>query len=342
MGAAASRRDSHPGPATGALESSLQAERGPAELAQDSRAGRRETDRPDGRPGPTRSARPGTRPDPGRSFGKVPELPAARADRPDLPGHGAPTWNASPGAAAARGDRPSLVTCLIRPGGPRSPGEALDLLCEPPIIRFRDLGAAAFVVGAAAFVVGAAVGRLLLLPPVQEVLAGRRIPQPEVLAVALQVQAQHVARDPAGDRLDAKELPAHQPEALERRIQVIAQRVEPEVLPHPEDIAIQGELLLIILAPGRLRRDLDDEIGGFALLPEQVVETLRLLGDADGHQDVGRDVLAAVTLLVEEQEVARDIDIGLVGVVVIQRRTALTISSRWRSVSAIGFPSEVG
>ena len=45
--------------------------------------------------------------------------------------------------------------------------------------------------------------------------------KPKILSIALQVEAQNLARQPAGDRLDANIIPANQPETLERRIEIL-------------------------------------------------------------------------------------------------------------------------
>ena len=72
-------------------------------------------------------------------------------------------------------------------------------------------------------------------------------------------------------------------------------RVELEVLGDLEDVAIDHELLSLVLAAGALRRNLDDDVGRPALFPEQVVVARRKLRDAVDDEDVGREVPAAPT-----------------------------------------------
>ena len=69
-----------------------------------------------------------------------------------------------------------------------------------------------------------------------------------------------------------------------------------------------------------------------------------LLLDPSDDEDVGRDVLPGDSLLlVEEEEVAQDVDVsGRPAKWSWSVTISSTISSRWTSVSAIGLPSEVG
>src|SRR5260370_19811278 len=123
--------------------------------------------------------------------------------------------------------------------------------------------------------------------------------EPEKLvAGALQVEAEVLARQPAGDRVGGSICPAEQAETLEGGVEVVLGRVEQKILGNSQDIAIDPELLFLVLLLGRLRGNFDDEIGAFPLLPDQVVVSRGLLGYAEGHQDVRGDVLPAVALLV--------------------------------------------
>jgi hypothetical protein len=53
---------------------------------------------------------------------------------------------------------------------------------------------------------------------------------------------------------------------------------------------------------------------------DQVMIAHRQLGNATHHEDVGRDVLAPVATLVEDQKVAPDVNIGLAGEIFVEGR----------------------
>ena len=106
------------------------------------------------------------------------------------------------------------------------------------------LGALAFGLGALAFGLGAVMFGLDPLRRRGESAIGHRVVQPELGAVPLQVQVEHDAGQPAGDRLDRLVLAPDQAVALHRGLQVVLERVEEEVFGDPEDVAIQGHLLL--------------------------------------------------------------------------------------------------
>ena len=80
---------------------------------------------------------------------------------------------------------------------------------------------------------------------------------------------------------------------------------------------------------------------GGAFFPQEVVVPL-VLAHPVNHEHIRRDVLPPVVFLVEEQQVARDVDVLLLRVVGVSVAIRSIIKSRWMSVSAIGLPSEVG
>src|SRR5262249_24052458 len=117
--------------------------------------------------------------------------------------------------------------------GLHTPAQRLDLSQEPLVLLgapmtggFRLLGAAAPLPGRAPSPPAPGTGRFTALPRRQQPRAGRRVEQPELLPVSLQVEAQDLAGQATGDRLDGDVVVADQPEALQRRIEVLRPRVE--------------------------------------------------------------------------------------------------------------------
>ena len=199
------------------------------------------------------------------------------------------------------------------------PPQTLIFLGEVSLSGFRRLGTLALFVGTQALFVGAPCGSLAPFDRRQETLTRGRIEKAKVLAVALQVETQNLARQPAGNRLDGNIVPALQPKTLKRRIEILRPRVEHEVLRHLQNVSTEHELLLLVLAPGGLGRDLEHKIGGLPFFPNQVAIPRGLLGDTPGYEHVGRDVLPAVAFHIIEEHVGTDIHGRLTGKMIVEQ-----------------------
>src|SRR5689334_6334922 len=133
---------------------------------------------------------------------------------------------------------------------------------------------------------------LPLLGPEQP-LAGRIVDQAHPPSFAAEAKARDLAEQRAvGGRLDRPVFASPEPKALERRIQVLAERIVDEVLPHSE-AGIELPLLQVVALVGGHR---DHQRRGHSLLPEEVRAPQRLLGNPERHEHVRADTLARVSL----------------------------------------------
>ena len=137
---------------------------------------------------------------------------------------------------------------------------------------------------------------------------GFGVHQPQHLAVRFEDQPELPAPQPAVRRSHRPVFAGDQPIPLESRLQVVPERVEQEVLGDLQHVPVQVELLARVLPPGRGRGQFDDDVRAAALFPQQVVRPHPLRHPED-HEHVRGDVPPLVPLLVEEEQVARHVDV---------------------------------
>src|SRR5271166_1054556 len=146
-----------------------------------------------------------------------------------------------------------------------------------PSIRFlRPPASQSLVLAAESFVLGLGLksGLFCCVHGFIEFLSRRypssccRVEEPQVHLVSLESESQNLAEKSCAGPRDGVVAPLSQPETLKRRLQVLLERIEEEVLPNSEDVAVEIELLVQVIFPRLLRGDLDDKVRALALFPE--------------------------------------------------------------------------